>query len=328
MKSSLKWLGVLTTIVMLFILIGGALVTKTDSGMGCGRSWPLCNGQLIPEQITFELVIELSHRLVSGAGGLMVLLLSIMSWRKIGHIREARFLSILSFGFLVLQGLIGAAAVIWSQSDFVLALHFGISLISFASVLLLTLLIFEVDKKFEAEKLIVDKRMRFHITGILIFCLIVVYTGALVRHTESSLVCKDWPLCGNGNLILPTNIYEWIQMGHRAIAGIIFFWVSYATFLAHKHYKHQKVIYGGWNVAFILVFLQVTAGAFIIFSRQNLYIALAHALFIACFFGVMSYLLLLTTRSRKNALLIEKDNKVSTINDQDVNVSSPTIPAR
>ncbi|MFJ7747226.1 heme A synthase [Peribacillus sp. NPDC097295] len=328
MKSSLKWLGVLTTIVMLFILIGGALVTKTNSGMGCGRSWPLCNGQLIPEEISFELVIELSHRLVSGAGGLMVLLLSVMSWRKIGHIREARFLSIISFGFLVLQGLIGAAAVIWSQSDFVLALHFGISLISFASVLLLTLLIFEVDKKFEAEKLIVDKRMRFHITGILIFSLLVVYTGALVRHTESSLICKDWPLCGNGNLFLPTNIYEWIQMGHRSIAGIIFFWVSYATFLAHKHYKHQKVIYGGWNVAFILVFLQVTAGAFIIFSRQNLYIALAHALFIACFFGVMSYLLLLTTRSRKNALLIEKDNKVSTINDQDVNVSSPTIPAR
>jgi cytochrome c oxidase assembly protein subunit 15 len=173
---------------MLFILLGGALVTKTDSGMGCGRSWPLCNGQLIPDKITIELVIELSHRLVSGAGGFLVLILSYMSWKKIGHIREARFLSVLSFGFLLLQGLIGAAAVIWSQSDFVLALHFGISLISFAAVFLLTLLIFEVDKKFEAEKLIVDKRMKFHIIGVLIFCLVVVYTGALVRHTESMIV--------------------------------------------------------------------------------------------------------------------------------------------
>ena len=71
MKSSLKWFAVLTTIVMLFILLGGALVTKTDSGMGCGRSWPLCNGQLIPDKITIELVIELSHRLVSGAGGFL-----------------------------------------------------------------------------------------------------------------------------------------------------------------------------------------------------------------------------------------------------------------
>ena len=88
----------------------------------------------------------------------MVLILSLWSWKKIGHIREAKSLSMISFGFLVLQGLIGAAAVIWAQSDFVLALHFGISLISFSAVLLLTLLIFEVDKKFEAEKLIIDRK--------------------------------------------------------------------------------------------------------------------------------------------------------------------------
>ncbi|MFJ7752070.1 COX15/CtaA family protein [Peribacillus muralis] len=328
MKSSLKWFAVLTTIVMLFILLGGALVTKTDSGMGCGRSWPLCNGQLIPDEITLELVIELSHRLVSGAGGFLVLLLSYMSWREIGHIREARFLSVLSFSFLLLQGLIGAAAVLWSQSDFVLALHFGISLISFASVFLLTLLIFEVDKKFEAEKLIVDKRMTFHIIGILIFSLIVVYTGALVRHTESSLICKDWPLCINDSPALPSNLYEWVQMGHRAIAGTIFLWVSYVTYIAHKHYKNQKVIYGGWIAAFILVLLQVIAGAFIIFSRQNLYIALSHALFIACFFGVMSYLMLLTSRSKKNALAQLKGSSSHSVNGQNEHDITTTLPAR
>ncbi|AOH54155.1 heme A synthase [Peribacillus muralis] len=328
MKSSLKWFAVLTTIVMLFILLGGALVTKTDSGMGCGRSWPLCNGQLIPDKITLELVIELSHRLVSGAGGFLVLLLSYMSWREIGHIREARFLSVLSFSFLLLQGLIGAAAVLWSQSDFVLALHFGISLISFASVFLLTLLIFEVDKKFEAEKLIVDKRMTFHIIGILIFSLVVVYTGALVRHTESSLICKDWPLCINDSPALPSNLYEWVQMGHRAIAGTIFLWVSYVTYIAHKHYKNQKVIYGGWIAAFILVLLQVIAGAFIIFSRQNLYIALSHALFIACFFGVMSYLMLLTSRSKKNALAQLKGSSSRSVNGQNEHDITTTLPAR
>ena len=109
----------------------------------------------------------------------------------------------ISIGFLVLQGLIGAAAVMWAQSDFVLALHFGISLISFSAVLLLTLLIFEVDKKFEAEKLIIDGRMKFHIIGITIFSYFVVYSGALVRHTKSSLVCTDWPFCTNNDIGLP-----------------------------------------------------------------------------------------------------------------------------
>jgi cytochrome c oxidase assembly protein subunit 15 len=300
LRRSLKWLAVATTIGMIFILIGGALVTKTDSGMGCGRSWPLCNGKFVPLEITPELAIELAHRLVSGVGGIMVLILSIWSWRAIGHIRETKFLSFLSFFFLLLQALIGAAAVKWGQSSFVLALHFGISLISFSSVLLLTLLIFEVDKKFDAEKLYIDKRMGFHIIGVSIYSYLVIYTGALVRHTKSSLVCRDWPLCLNDAPSLPSNMYEWVQMGHRTAAGLIFIWITYILYLAVRYYKDQKVIYWGWIISFILVSLQVIAGAFIIFTSLNLYIALLHAFFITCLFGVLSYFLLLYSRSKRN----------------------------
>ncbi|WP_210363685.1 heme A synthase [Bacillus sp. REN3] len=311
MKKSLKWLAVATTIGMLFVLLGGALVTKTDSGMGCGRSWPLCNGQFIPSEITPELVIELAHRLVSGAVGLMVLVLSIWTWRAIGHIRETKFLSVLSFTFLMLQGLIGAAAVKWGQSDFVLALHFGISLISFSAVLLLTLLIFEIDKKFQAEKLVIDKRMKFHIVGLTIYSYMVVYTGALVRHMNASLVCKDWPLCVNNGSLLPTNIYEWVQMGHRAAAGFIFIWIAYVTYLAVKYYRDEKVLYWGWIISFILATLQVTAGAFIIYTRLNLYVALAHAFFISVLFGVFSYFILLVSRSRKNEETLKVKNSAT-----------------
>lgn len=305
MQRTLKWFAVLTTIGMLLILLGGALVTKTDSGMGCGRSWPLCNGELLPKDITPELIIELAHRVVSGAVGMMVLILSIWAWRAIGHIRETKFLSFTSFFFLLLQGLIGAAAVKWGQSDFVLALHFGISLISFATVLLLTLLIFEVDKKFEAEKIVLDSRMKKHILGVTLYSYIVVYSGALVRHVEASLVCRDWPLCINDSFVLPSNLYEWVQMGHRAAAGLIFIWIAYITVLAIKNYKDQKVIYWGWIISFILVSLQVAAGALVVITRLNLYIALAHAFFISCLFGVLSYFILLASRSRKNAITLE-----------------------
>lgn len=299
MYRLLKWFAVLTSIAMLFILLGGALVTKTDSGMGCGRSWPLCNGEFIPTEITLELIIELSHRLVSGAGGIMVLILSIWTWKSIGHVRETKFLSILSFCFLLLQALIGAAAVIWGQSDFVLALHFGISLISFASVFLLTLLIFEVDKKFEAEKVIIDPSMRKHIYGVSIYSYLVIYTGALVRHMKASLVCLDWPLCSNDKISWPSNLYEWVQMGHRTAAALIFIWIGYGFYLCYKKYRRQKVVYWGWLIAFILVSLQVISGMLIIFTRLNLYVALAHAFFISCLFGVLSYLILIASRTKK-----------------------------
>lgn len=309
LTRALKWFSVLTTIGMLFILLGGALVTKTDSGMGCGRSWPLCNGELVPNEITSELVIELAHRVVSGVVGIMVVILSIWTWKKIGNIRETKFLSFNSIFFLVLQGLIGAAAVIWGQSDFVLAIHFGVSLVSFSTVFLLTLLIFEVDKKFEAEKLILDKRMKYHTIGVTIYSFIVVYTGALVRHVNASLICPDWPLCNNNQLLLPTNLYEWVQMGHRAAAALIFIWIAYIMYLAIKHYRHQKIMYWGWITAFLLVSLQVIAGAFIIFFKGNLFIALLHAFFIACLFGMLSYFLLLTYRSNNNLVLLKNNSK-------------------
>lgn len=305
-RKSLKWFAVLTTIGMMLILLGGALVTKTDSGMGCGRSWPLCNGEFVPSEISPELVIELAHRLVSGTVGMMVLILSIWSWRSIGHIRETKFLSFLSFFFLLLQGLVGAAAVIWGQSDFVLALHFGISLISFAAVFLLTLLIFEIDKRFKAEELVIDSRMRKHIVGLSVYIFVVIYTGALVRHLNASLVCPDWPLCNNNSFSLPTNLFEWVQMGHRFFAAILFFWIGYLAFVVIKDYKHQKVLYWGWIISFILVLFQALAGGLVVITRLNLFIALAHAFFITCLFGVLSYLLLLTSRSEK----IRKMNQV------------------
>jgi len=294
----LKWFAVLTTIGMLFVLLGGALVTKTDSGAGCGDSWPLCHGELIPSDITPELVIELSHRVVSGLMGIMVLVLSVWAYKAIGYIREVKFLAYLSFSFLLLQALIGAAAVVWSQSDAVLALHFGISLISFASVLLLTLLIFEVDKKFEADYLVIGKKMKFHIFGITIYSYFVVYSGALVRHKGASLACPDWPMCKSGQSFLPSQSHEWVQMGHRFAAGLIFIWILIATIHAIKNYKNQRVLFYGWILALLLVSLQVISGAMIIFTKLNLYVALAHAVFISCLFGLLSYFILLATRSK------------------------------
>jgi|SRR5690625_3288341 len=301
MIRTLKWLSVVSTIGMIFILIGGALVTKTDSGMGCGSTWPLCNGQIIPKEITAELIIEYSHRLVSTVIGVTVLLLAILAWKHIGHIKEVKFLASLSVIFLVLQGLIGAAAVMWGQSDFVLALHFGISLVSFAAVFILMLLIFEIDKKFDTLSLNIQKKHRIEIYSLIIYTIIVVYTGALVRHVNANLVCPDWPFCYNDKpfMIAELNFYQIVQMGHRFFAGILFLWTIVFFIKIWKHYRHNKMMYIGWLVTLILITSQVISGAFIIFSQLNLWIALLHAFFITCYFGSLSYFVLLSFRSAR-----------------------------
>jgi cytochrome c oxidase assembly protein subunit 15 len=294
----LKWFAVAATIGMLLILLGGALVTKTESGMGCGRHWPGCNGQLIPDEITPEVLIEFSHRVVTGSVGFLILILSVWSWKVMGHIRETKFLAVMAMFFLILQALIGAAQVLWGQGDFILALHFGISLLSFASVLLLTLLIFEVDRKFDADKLRIGSKLKWHTVGVTLYSYIVVYTGALVRHTDSGLICADWPLCNNDKFALPSNLYEWVQMGHRAAAALIFIWIAFIAWHAVKHYKDQRVLYFGWITAFVIVSLQVIAGMLVVLTKLNLYFALVHSLLISLLFGLLCYMILLLSRSR------------------------------
>lgn len=309
MIKILKWLSVIATIGMVFILIGGALVTKTDSGAGCGASWPLCHGQFLPSEITPELIIELSHRLVSGIVGVAVVALAILAWKYIGHVREVKFLASLSVFFLILQGLVGAAAVMWGQSDFVLAAHFGISLISFAAIFLLMLLIFEIDKKLDTTSLFIQKKHRVEIYLLTAYTIIVVYTGALVRHASAELVCGNWPLCFNSGGLFHFSSYsfpQWIHMGHRMAAGLLFIWTIVFFIKVLKNYRQNKVMFGGWAITLSLITLQVIFGALIIFTMLNLGIALMHAFFISCYFGMLSYFIMLATRSAK----YEKENQL------------------
>src|SRR4051794_11133211 len=125
---------------MFIVLVMGAAVTNTGSAQGCGRSWPLCNGQFVPE-FTVSTAIEYSHRAVTGVEGFLVLALTILlvTYRS----REAWLLGALMLGTLVLQAALGAAAVLAPQSPYILATHFGVSLAAFSATYLAARLVME-----------------------------------------------------------------------------------------------------------------------------------------------------------------------------------------
>src|SRR5579859_6479991 len=114
-RVSVRALAALTTCGMFVVLVMGATVTNTGSAEGCGRSWPLCNGQFVPE-FTVATAIEYSHRAVTGVEGVLVLALTLAMlsrWRRDG---EVLVLVGLMLGTLVLQAGLGAGAVLAPQS--------------------------------------------------------------------------------------------------------------------------------------------------------------------------------------------------------------------
>ncbi|TFB23334.1 heme A synthase [Filobacillus milosensis] len=296
-----KPVALISLISMLIVLIGGALVTKTGSGLGCGRSWPLCNGELIPSNITFELIIEFSHRATTGLAIIFVGLLTIIAWRQYNYIKETRFLVVLTIVFFILQSLLGAGAVLFEQTSLIKALHFGISLVSFASVFLLTLIIFNIDEKFHTEQLNLPKNLRIQFYSLFVYTLVVVYSGALVRHKSASLVCRDWPLCFNDQAFLFSSLTleQWIQMGHRLLAGLLFIWVITLLVYMWRKYTNLEFIKKSWLIASFLIICQVLLGALVVITLMNEVIALMHSLFISLFFALLCYMLLLARRSAK-----------------------------
>lgn len=88
-------------------------------------------------------------------------------------------------------------------------------------------------------------------------------------------------------------------MGHRFAAGLAFIWTLYLMVKIYQQYKHNRVMLWGWASASFLMVAQVALGALVIFTKVNLAAALFHALVISIFFGVLSYFVLLSSRSAK-----------------------------
>ncbi len=102
----------------LLVILWGAVVRATGSGAGCGRHWPLCNGEVVPRPEQVETIIEFTHRLTSGLALLAVVGLVWWAWRlyPAGHDvrRAARWSGI----FIVTESLLGAMLVLFEWVAF------------------------------------------------------------------------------------------------------------------------------------------------------------------------------------------------------------------
>lgn len=92
--------------VNLAVICWGAYVRSSGSGAGCGNHWPLCKGVASEGRI-----IELMHRLTTGAAGFLVLALLVLAFRRFRRGSPVRKAAAAAAVCYVLEALIGAAIV-------------------------------------------------------------------------------------------------------------------------------------------------------------------------------------------------------------------------
>jgi len=180
------------------LIVLGAIVRISGSGMGCGDHWPLCNGHLFPPLSDVRTVIEWSHRLVAALVSILVVGLVVLDWRRAWP----------ALALLIVQIVLGAVTVKTGLTPAMVILHLATAMLLLAA-------------------LILAARPGPRQPVPLALAFITVLFGALTANLGAMASCGGFPLC-SGQLIPTGGSLAWIQWIHRllayTLAGYLIWW--------------------------------------------------------------------------------------------------------
>lgn len=201
----LAWTAAACTYLLIVL---GAIVRITGSGMGCGDDWPLCHGRLLPP-LDLPTLIEYGHRLVAVVLGVLVVAVAgYARWLKKGvgsgewyaPVRAAY----IALGLLVLQVALGAVTVKLALPPWTVILHLGT-----AMLLLATLLVAARGDSLTQPGMAA--------LGAAALGFATVLFGALTANLGAATACLGFPLC-NGQLVPEGNYLQHVHWTHRLLA--------------------------------------------------------------------------------------------------------------
>lgn len=204
-------LALTTALLTIGLIVFGAVVRVTDSGLGCNRDWPLCGGTIFPPLDNLTAWIEWLHRLFAiliGVLGIGMLVTAFRAFRRRNPAVIAG--TVVAAALFAFQSILGALVVKLDLPPTMVTVHLGT-----AMLLLGALLFAYVGATYRPQV----SYARDHVTLLLYattgISLVIILTGALVRGAGATLACIDWPLC-NGEL-LPSGQgpLQMVHMTHR-----------------------------------------------------------------------------------------------------------------
>jgi heme A synthase len=228
--TRLAWLAATCTYLLIIL---GAIVRITGSGLGCGEHWPLCNGRLLPP-LDLPTLIEYGHRLAAAAVSVLVGALAAYAWwlrHRPPPPATARHRpgagAYVALGLLIAQVLLGAVTVKLQLPPWTVILHLGT-----AMLLLATLLV--VAKRSTLTPgaspgithLPITPPSRVGLAALALGFVTVLF-GALTANLGAASACLGFPLC-NGAFIPAGNYLQHVHWTHRllayALAGCVVWW--------------------------------------------------------------------------------------------------------
>lgn len=197
----------LAATLLAVIVIGlGAYVRLSDAGLGC-PDWPGCYGHWLGvpdaehDRIAAQLAFpqqpidtgkawkEMIHRYCAGALGLLILGISLLSWRGELRRRQSPVLPTLLLGIVGLQAALGMWTVTLLLKPVIVTLHLLGGMTTLA--LLVTLLL----RTFAGAPLTAPPALRWLATLALLAVVLQIALGGWVSSNYAALACNGFPTC-------------------------------------------------------------------------------------------------------------------------------------
>jgi len=134
--------SVISTYIL--ILLGG-YVTTSNSGLGCGESWPLCKNQILPPLNDPQLVIEFAHRVFNIVVTVFIAGTAILAWTRLRSAKNVLLFSTASFAGLIAQVILGMVTVKTALDPVVSDAHLGLAAAVFALVVVNSVLVWNLQ---------------------------------------------------------------------------------------------------------------------------------------------------------------------------------------
>ncbi len=268
---TVKRLAFLTMLVTYLLIVFGGYVASSESGMGCGPDWPLCNGVLIPS-LHGATLVEYAHRVI----GAILALMTILLWVKLlranpgTHIRRAvNWMMIL----LTVQILLGAWVVILDLPSLVITIHLLVAMVFLSILLYLWRTADHPGDDQLAKNSGRQRSLITHVNIILMLLLVTIGFGAYIKHQGYGLAC-GWLNCYDS--WLPITTAQALQTLHRALAVV-------TAFARNQHPGLRKrIVFAAATVA-----AQVFIGVITIVTNIDISWAVIHLAFATALFAIV-----------------------------------------
>jgi cytochrome c oxidase assembly protein subunit 15 len=290
-----RYIKLVAAATVLLIAAGG-MVTSTDSGLAV-PDWPNTYGHFMfsfpLEKMVGGIFYEHGHRMIASTVGFMTIILALWVWRTDPR-RWMHRLGFLALGAVILQGILGGITVLYLLPAPVSIGHAGLAQIFLCLTIALSLF---TSRGWREARTPVDDPMLRRVaiaTTVLVYCQII--AGATTRHLEAGMAIPDFPLIFGGLLPPAWNVGVAAHFAHRV--GALVVTIAILATVGHVWYHHRgrRELMRPALLLLALLIVQVTLGAFVIWTGLQPIVNTAHVVNGAM---VLATSLVLTLRSER-----------------------------